>query len=113
MTSMASLTPVDVWAFVAAGAACIATGIRAEMLKPEISTFVNAPAWVHNSLTLLSIAMAVAAMSVFGSGKTTPREAMIYTVIAVAAVTLLLNLHKQRHEEKTKDETDGEALRPL
>lgn len=90
------MTTVDLWASFAAAVACIATGLRAEMLKPEISSFANAPAWVHAALTVLSIALALAAISIFGSGVATTREALTYTVLAVVSVILLGNLHRQR-----------------
>lgn len=90
------MSAVDIWASGAAAIACIATGLRAEMLKPEINSFANAPTWVHLSLTALSLTLALTAISIFGSGVATTREALTYTVLAAVSVAFLLNLHRQR-----------------
>ncbi|MFN3585781.1 hypothetical protein [Phenylobacterium sp.] len=85
---------VDVWAAVAAAVAAAALALRGNMLKPDIGSWAAAPRMVRIGLSLLSIALGMAAVTLIGGGHATAREAMIYTVLAAVAVVMAWNLHK-------------------
>ena len=90
------MTALDIWAAIAAAIASVATGVRAEMLKPDAKSFFTAPPWIFLALTLLSLAFAIAAISVAGATHATAREATVYSVSALVAVLMLVNLYRQR-----------------
>ncbi|WP_340644443.1 hypothetical protein [Phenylobacterium sp.] len=91
------MTAIDHWAAIAAGVACIFLGLRAELLKPTVAKFHTAPMLVVLALAILSIAMAAAVVSIWwGGGHATVREAWVYSGIAVSAVILFWNVHRQR-----------------
>jgi len=90
------MTSLDVWAATAAAIACGAVGVRAEMLKPDVKSFFSAPPWVFLSLTLLSLSFAIATISIAGGSHATAREATVYSVSALVAVLMLVNLYRQR-----------------
>lgn len=85
---------VDVWAAVAAAVAAGALALRGNMLKPQIGSWAAAPRMVRVGLSLLSIALGMAAVTLFGGGHATAREAMIYSVLAAVAVVMAWNLHR-------------------
>lgn len=83
----------------AAGAAALASGclaIRSYMLRPDFESWCSAPRWVTSAIMLLSVTCAIVALSVVRSGvHATPREALLLIVLAVTALAMLLNLHRQ------------------
>lgn len=91
------MTAIDHWAAISAAIACLFLGLRAEVLKPGVAKFHTAPTPVVLALAILSIAMAAAVISIWwGEGHATLREAWVYTGIAVSAVILFWNVHRQR-----------------
>ena len=86
------MTPVDHWAVIAAFLASGALGLRANMLKPALASWKTAPDWVWLSISLLSITLATIAISIAGGNHASAREAALFTVMAVVAVTMLANL---------------------
>lgn len=95
------MTATDIIAVIAAGVACLFLGLRAELLKPAVAKFHTAPIGVVLALAILSIAMAAAVISIWwGGGHATVREAWVYSGIAVSAVILFWNVHRQRVPER-------------
>lgn len=85
---------VDLWAAAAAGAACAALLLRGNMLKPDHAAWASAPWPVWVTVIVTAIAFGCSAVSIGAGGHASPREAMIYTVIAVAALVMVLNLNR-------------------
>lgn len=86
---------LDLFTCGAAAVAALALALRGNMLKPE------ARAWASSrvaSLVVLglSIVMAGEAIEVWRNGGATPREAVVVTSLAVASVSMLLHLGRQR-----------------
>lgn len=84
---------------VAASAAFVAGGalaIRSYMLRPDFVSWCSAPRWVALSIMALSVACMIVGLSIVRSGvPATPREALLLVVLAVAALAMLFNLHRQ------------------
>jgi len=90
------MTPVDLWAAVAASACCATVAMRANMLKPQHRTWASAPITVWGSLVVLAISLGMAAVNLWAGGHATEREAMVYSMLAAGSSVLLGNLHQQR-----------------
>lgn len=95
---------LDIWATAAYAIASVALGLRANMLKPHYGRWAQAPAAVWASIFVLSVAAGIGVLSLVwprgASSHATAREAMVATALAVAAVVLLINLHRQRMAPK-------------
>lgn len=83
----------DLWAAVAAAIAAGALALRANMLKPTQHTWAPAPWPVWAGLMGLAIALAMGSVTIGTGGHATPREAVIYTALAICSVVMVWNLH--------------------
>jgi hypothetical protein len=83
---------LDLVAAASAFSACLFLGLRANLLKPKISSFIDAPDWVWIAIVTLSITMGCAGIHVLGHANASYREAMVYAVIALQAGAMLLNV---------------------
>jgi hypothetical protein len=85
---------VDLWAASAAFVAGSAVAIRARMLRPHQAVWTHAPAPVWLGLSLLALALLMAAASIWFGGHATAREATVYTVLAGVSLVMLWNLNR-------------------
>lgn len=88
------MAPLDLFTVTAAVVGGLALAVRGNMLKPE------AKAWASSRIASLivlglSIVMAGEAIEVWGSGGATPREAVVVTAVAAAAIAMLVHLNAQ------------------
>lgn len=86
------MTPLDLVAAASAFSACLFLGLRANLLKPKISTFMDAPDWVWIAIVGLSVVMGCAGIHIARHGGATYREAVVYAAIALQAGAMLLNV---------------------
>lgn len=91
-----AIPAVDLWAMLAAGGACLALALRAEVLKPELNGFHNSPSPVRLSLTFLAATLGGRVISIAAGAHALPAEALVYTALAASSWVLLWNLHRQR-----------------
>jgi hypothetical protein len=90
------MTGVDIVAVLAASFASVCLALRAYMLKPTFNSWCSAPGRVWGALLALSVACAIAALSILGGhGHATAREAMVLIGVAFTAGVMLANLHSQ------------------
>lgn len=90
------MTGMDATAVIAAALASGWLALRAYMLKPAFGSWCTAPGRVWASLLALSVTCAIIALSILrGGGHATARETMLLIVLAVVAVMMLDNLHRQ------------------
>lgn len=87
---------VNLWATSAAFLAAAALAMRANMLKPDLKTWPQAPRLVQRTLAGLGIVMGMAAVSIFVGRDATAREALVYTALALGGLIMLANLNAQR-----------------
>lgn len=85
---------VDIWAAAAAGVAACAVALRRYMLKPGLGEWATAPPSVQWALAALSISLAMNAITICSGGHASPREAAMYSVLAVVSLVMLRNLHR-------------------
>lgn len=88
------MTAIDVWAACAASLASGALAIRARMLRPSQSTWSAAPLPVWGGMSLLALALAMAAVSLWFGAHASAREALTYSFLAGQAVVMLWNLNR-------------------
>lgn len=95
---MAAVEPLDLFAGVCSAAACVALGLRANLLKKEISGTFSAPWAVWASLWFLAAICGASAVSLLGGPGMKPaaRAALIMAALAVSSVVMLVNLVLQR-----------------
>ncbi len=108
------ITPLDLWAGIAAGVACVAMGLRANMLKPKFQRWRTPPTIVWVALLVCSAILGGASVSLLTGDagiKGTAREAVVYTILAISALVLLWNLGRQRHDPDVVDR-EPPAARP-
>lgn len=90
------MTGLDLTAIVAGTLASGWLALRAYMLKPAFQSWCSAPGRVWASLLALSVACAICALSILrGGGHATAREALLLIVLAITALVMLENLHRQ------------------
>lgn len=95
------MTGVDLWAAVALLVAACATALRRYMLKPGLGEWSAAPRAVQTALAALSISLAMGFITLCGGAHATPREAAIYTVLAVVTLVMLRNLNRHGRDGAT------------
>lgn len=88
------MTIVDVWAVSALSIGGSAVAVRARMLRPHQEAWTHAPAVVWGGLSLLGLALLMSAASIAFGAHASPREAMVYTVLACVSVIMLWNLNR-------------------
>ena len=90
--------PTDLFTGGAAWVACVALGLRANLLKPQLATGVTAPTLVWVSLWILSATCGMAGLGLWFSPEMKPvaREMVVYTALAASSVVMLVNLIRQR-----------------
>lgn len=93
------MTAIDLWAFIALAVTSAALYFRGLMLRRENDRWVNAPRPVWISLMGAGIVSGGGAYSLWTGGHASGREAMVYTVWAISAVIILINLWRQRPQE--------------
>lgn len=90
------MSPVDVWAMLAAFTAAGALAMRSQMLRPEFRSLHDAPTLVYLSLAALGIVCGGYGFSILaGVVHALGREAVLLTALAIVAVVLFLNLRSQ------------------
>lgn len=89
------MTGLDIFAASCAMTSSVALGLRANMLKPHVNSWFTAPTAIWLLLMLLSVALAVAAISIVRTGGTTGRELIVYVASALSSVAMLINLVRQ------------------
>lgn len=90
------MTPMDVTAVVAGWLAFGWLATRANMLKPRFEDWCSAPALVWATLLVLGVVCAIVALSIMRTGvHATPRETLLLVAIALTALIMLINLHRQ------------------
>lgn len=95
------MTPVDVWAAVAVFAAAGLIGMRRFMFKPSFRTWVAAPWAVRRGLSLLALALCLRGATVCsGSIPANEGEATLYTVLAIVAGVMALNVARTGRETR-------------
>lgn len=103
-------TIIDTWAAIMAALACVALGVRANMLKPRFVSWNSAPPPVFLALAFQAIVAGCCAYQLLRGGHANLREAAFYTAAAVVGWVLLWNLDRQRHEAaKAAAIVDAEA----
>jgi hypothetical protein len=90
----AVMTAIDQWAACAAFVAGSAVSIRARMLRPHQQAWTHAPSPVWFGLSLLGLALLMSAASICFGAHATPREALVYTVLAGVGLVMLWNLNR-------------------
>jgi hypothetical protein len=101
------MTGVDIWAAAAALVAGACLALRANMLKPDFTDWCSAPRAVWLGLFALSVVMTGAGINILSGGGASGREAATYTAMAVSAVLMLVNLHRQMIEARGAKEEAG------
>lgn len=103
------MTSMDLVAVIAGTLASGWLAIRAYMLKPTFASWCTAPGRVWVSLLGLSITCAICALSILrGDVRATARETLLLIVLAVVALVMLENLHRQA-PPLTKSESSDAA----
>lgn len=92
---MDALDPLSLFTAVAAAVASIAFGLRAQMLKPALTSWPDAPACVAWAAVALSIVLGCYVVAVLDGYRASTGEAAILTALAAYAVLLWLNLLRQ------------------
>lgn len=100
---MVAMTLIDVWAATAATLAGACLAMRSNMLRPNLAHLVSAPSPVFFSLSLESMALLAAVVNIVRGGHASLREAIVYSVVAGAALVMLINLAAQRVAEEVPD----------
>ncbi len=90
--SLAAMTATDICAALAALFSSVALGLRANMLKPHVESWWTPPTRVWLSLSALSVALGVAALSIAFGNHATGREMLVYLASAVSSTIMLVNL---------------------
>lgn len=98
------MSPVEIWAAAAASIASAAVGLRAHMLRPCLGTWTQAPRPVWVALTVLAAGLGMSAASLWFGARASPREAMVYTLLAGVSVVMVWNLN--RHGRKADVERE-------
>lgn len=88
------MMPVDLWAACAAFVAGSAVAIRARMLRPHQQAWTHAPPPVYVGLSILALGLLMSAASIWFGAHATPREALVYTILAVVGLIMLWNLNR-------------------
>lgn len=94
------MTLLTFWAAAAALLASACLGLRANMLKPQFTSWTTAPVWVWVSIGILSVVELIVSASMFRGMSATPREAVVHTVLAVSSGIMLWNLERQAVERR-------------
>jgi hypothetical protein len=89
------MDPISLFAAMAAAVASAAMGLRAQMLKPALTSWPDAPACVAWSAVGVSIVLGCYVVAVVDGYRATTGEAAILTAFAVYAVLLWVNLLRQ------------------
>lgn len=79
-----------------AGLGSVSLGLRSQMLKPHLGRWPDAPRIVQLAVFQLSLIMGGYAAAVINGHSATPTEACLVASVAIAGVTLWLNLEGQR-----------------
>lgn len=98
------MTAVDLWAASAAFVAGSAVAIRARMLRPHASAWTCAPTPVWTGLSLVALALVMAAASIWFGAHATAREAMVYSLLAASSVVMLWNLNRHGRQAEVDRE---------
>lgn len=88
------MTSVDLWAALSAFLAGSAIAIRAHMLRPHQEAWSHAPTPVWVGLSVLALGLLMAAVSIWFGARATPREALVYTILAGVSLIMLWNLNR-------------------
>lgn len=97
------MTPLDLWAAVAASIGATSIAMRAFMLRPRQGAWAAAPAPVWIGLSALGIVLGMAAASLwFGRDHANGREALVYSALAVSSVALIWNLNRNGRAEHVR-----------
>lgn len=108
------MSAVDLWAFVAAFTAGSAMAIRAKMLRPHQRAWTHAPIVVWVSLSVTALGLLMAGVTIMVGAHASPREAMVYSLLAACAVVMLLNLNRNgRQADVRKREIASEVAYAL
>jgi hypothetical protein len=96
------MTPIDIWAAVAAFVAASAIAIRARMLRPHERAWTQAPTCVWATLSMLGLALAMRAVSLAFGSHATAWEAMTDSMLALSSVALLWSLNRNGRAEHVR-----------
>lgn len=104
------MTVVDLWAAGAAAVAACALATRANMLKPRLAKWSPAPWPVWGGLMALSISLGMGVVTILNGHHAGPREAVVYSVLALVALVMVVNLHINGREASTVRRRQGVRL---
>lgn len=105
--------PLDVVAIIAGTLASGWLALRAYMLKPVFQSWCTAPGRVWASLLALSVTCAISALSILrGGGHATARETLLLIVLAVTALVMLENLHRQAPAKPPAEPSEPSGAEP-
>ncbi len=99
----------SLFAALAAAVASVFLGLRAQMLKPALTSWPDAPACVAWSTAALSIVLGGYVVAVVDGYRASSGEAAILTALAAYAALLWVNLLRQVRPGLRRDDEDKRA----